>query len=185
MDSVYIHVYLGLSDRVVIPQAFTSHFPLTSHQATTSNVIACRSVSFIHPMTALSSRIQEPHHPQVHIIIFKSSSRGPSMFLTKFYLKMPKIQTSRLAFSLDSSIISFSLLITHNNKFSALQLSLLIEQAAVCLSLTLGWQCMPLGTHTTVKLSLSAPFWRFIWCCSCAFCSCSDTSTPVPGPPYF
>jgi len=102
--------------------------------------------------------IQEPHHPQVHIIIFMSSSRGLRMFLTKFYSKMTKIWASRLAFS--RFTFSFSLLITHINKFPALQLSLLIEQAAMCSSLTLGQQCMPLGMHTMVKLSLSAPFWR-------------------------
>jgi len=60
-------------------------FTLTSHQAMTSNVIACQSISLFHPMMALTSRYpratssSSPHH---HL---KSSSRGPSGFLTKFY----------------------------------------------------------------------------------------------------
>ena len=76
-------------------------FTLTSHQVMTSNVIACRSISSLHPMMAPSSRYpratssSSPHHH------FKSSSRSPSSFLTKFYLKALKIQASRLAFSLD------------------------------------------------------------------------------------
>jgi len=64
-----------------------------------SNDIACWSISSLHPMMALSSRYpsatssSSPHHR------FKSSSRGPSGFLTKFYWKMLKIWASRLAFS--------------------------------------------------------------------------------------
>jgi len=105
------------------PQALPHIFTLTSHQATMSNVIACRSISLFHPMTALPSRYPRATSPSSPHHRFKSSSRSPSSFLTKFYLKMPKIQASRLAFSPDQSTFSFSSLNTHNNRFSSLQSS--------------------------------------------------------------
>ena len=95
--------YLPITDSFF--KMFHKHSPhifiLTSHQAMTSNVIACQSISLFHPMMALTSRYPRATSPSSPHHCFKSSLRGPSRFLTKFYSKALKIQASRLAFSPD------------------------------------------------------------------------------------
>jgi len=51
--------------------------------------------------------------------------------------------------------------------------------------LTLGQPFMPLGKHNTMELCPPASSWRPTGAVLSAFFLVSNTSTPVPGPPYF